>query len=165
MSNVAALCTRESQHAQLSSAELADCCSSIEMCCLCTLLAGYVVFVVVCAADDKVIVTASMTNGGNVMLIPSVTLSALTGDFSCPSDPLAPGKSMTCTHNGHSITQSDINNGKIVEATRFVGAPTAQGLSPVSGVQSITVFASDLSQFSVKVDIVNGQNFNRAGEV
>lgn len=80
--------------------------------------------------------TFVVTNAGNVtMTAIGVTDPTATG-ISCPLTILAPGASTTCTAS-HSVTQSDLDAGKIVNTAAVVGTPPSG--TPTVAVSSNTV--------------------------
>jgi hypothetical protein len=70
---------------------------------------------------------------------------------------------VTCTHAGHTITQADIDAGKLTATMIYTATPSAGGTA-ASTTQLLEVLASDQSQFSVGVAIVSGQLFTKPGE-
>jgi uncharacterized repeat protein (TIGR01451 family)/LPXTG-motif cell wall-anchored protein len=63
-----------------------------------------------------------VTNTGNVTMTGIAVTDANAASISCPVTTLAPGASMTCTGT-HTVVQTDINNGAVVNTAAVVGTP------------------------------------------
>jgi uncharacterized repeat protein (TIGR01451 family) len=92
---------------------------------------------------DTVSYSYKVTNTGNVTL-PTVSVDDPTiGSVTCPTPPspgLAPGDSVTCTaNNQHTVTQADVDAGKIVDTATADCADTRGLQCPPSGPSKVTV--------------------------
>ena len=86
---------------------------------------------------DTIAYTFVVKNTGNVTLT-SVALSdpMFGGAITCPKTTLAPAESMTCTGKTYTLTQADVNAGKVVNTATVTGTPPTG--SNVSGSDSTT---------------------------
>jgi uncharacterized repeat protein (TIGR01451 family) len=91
------------------------------------------------AAGTAVTYTFVVTNTGNVTLEPVVVADPLTGlsPISCPSGPLPPGSTITCTTT-YTTTPRDVTNGQIRNTATATGTPPG-GLSPVTSSSTVVI--------------------------
>ncbi|WP_426625742.1 beta strand repeat-containing protein [Leifsonia sp. McL0607] len=80
--------------------------------------------------------TFDVTNTGNVPLTNVSVVDGLSGSVTCPTTPLAPGATMTCTgDNPHTVTQADLIAGQVSNTGTANGTPPA-GVPPVTPATS-----------------------------
>jgi uncharacterized repeat protein (TIGR01451 family) len=76
-------------------------------------------------AGDTITFSFLVTNTGNVTLNPvTVDDPKLGGAITCPSGVLAPGASRTCTPKTYTLTQNDVNAGKVDNTATVTGTTT-----------------------------------------
>ncbi|WP_341925730.1 hypothetical protein [Nocardioides psychrotolerans] len=89
-------------------------------------------------AGDTITFGFKVTNTGNVTLNPVVVNDPLLGgaapNVSCPSGALAPGASVTCTSRTYTLTQADVNAGRVDNTATATG--TAPGGAKVTDPDS-----------------------------
>ncbi|WP_459969577.1 DUF7507 domain-containing protein [Nocardioides pyridinolyticus] len=76
-------------------------------------------------AGDKISYTFKVTNVGTVTLDPWSVSDPKVGAITCPTDPLAPGQSKTCTVASYTLTQADVDAGKVDNTATATGKPPA----------------------------------------
>jgi uncharacterized repeat protein (TIGR01451 family) len=121
-------------------------------------------------AGDTVTYSFKVTNTGNVTLNPVTVHDPLLGGSSpnvtCPTGPLAPGASVTCTDATYAFTQADVDAGKRENTATATG--TAPGGAKVTSSDSTTttiaaVPAIQLTLTGSAIDDVDG-NGHDAGD-
>jgi uncharacterized repeat protein (TIGR01451 family) len=98
---------------------------------------------------DKISYSYKVTNVGNVTLAKVSVSDPAIGSVSCPTPAapgLAPGASVTCTaDNQHTVSQADVDAGKIVDTATAGCQDTKGNACPTSDPSSATVTAVDPS--------------------
>jgi uncharacterized repeat protein (TIGR01451 family) len=80
--------------------------------------------------------TFTVTNTGNVTVTDLSVVDGLSGSVTCPTAPLAPGATATCTgDNPHTVTEADIRAG-LVSNTGTADGTTPAGVPPLTPVSS-----------------------------
>lgn len=74
-------------------------------------------------AGDQVTYTLTVTNTGNVTLNPVTVSDPLLGTITCPTGPLAPGATRPCTPKVYTLTQADVDAGKVDNTATTTGKP------------------------------------------
>jgi uncharacterized repeat protein (TIGR01451 family) len=93
---------------------------------------------------DKVGYSYSVTNSGNVTLATVSVADPTVGNVTCPTPPggLVPGDSITCTaDNAHTVSQADVDAGKIVDTATAGCTDTGSKSCPTSDPSTATVQA------------------------
>ena len=92
---------------------------------------------------DSVAYSYLVTNTGDVTLASVEVSDPSLGSVTCPvpADPgLAPGDSETCTADTlYTVTQADVDNGKILDTATATGTDTKGNLSPISDPSTATI--------------------------
>ena len=92
---------------------------------------------------DTIAYSYEVTNVGNVTLAVVAVSDPSAGGVNRPppaAPGLAPGASETCTaENAYRVTQSDIDNGKVVDTATATGTDTQGNTSPASTPSAVTV--------------------------
>ena len=88
-------------------------------------------------AGDTVTYSFKVTNTGNVPLNPVTVSDPKLGAITCPSGSLAPGADVTCTNKTYTLTQADVDAGKVDNTATATGTPP--GGPNVTGTDSVTV--------------------------
>ena len=96
-------------------------------------------------AGDTITYQFRVTNTGNVKLDPVTVSDPKVGPVTCPSGGLEPDESLDCTAVSYTITQADVNNGKVDNTA------TATGKTPGGG----SVQDSDSTTTPVQPTITN----------
>jgi uncharacterized repeat protein (TIGR01451 family) len=110
--------------------------------------------VVVTAAGQTVAYAFLVTNTGNVTLTdPTVAETAFSGTGTapaaeCPTGPLAPGASVTCTAT-YTVTQADVDSGSLTNTASASATPPGDTPAPVSDPSSATVSATPAPGLSI----------------
>jgi uncharacterized repeat protein (TIGR01451 family) len=95
-------------------------------------------------AGDTVAYSYLVTNTGNVDLTTVAVNDPAIGSVTCPSPPspgLSPGESETCTADAlHTVTQADVDNGRVVDTATATGTDSNGTVSPVSDPSTATIF-------------------------
>jgi len=97
-------------------------------------------------AGDTIAYAFTVTNTGNVTLDPVSVADPKVGPVTCPSGPLAPGASVDCTAPAYSLSQADVDAGKVDNTATATGTPpsgdpvtdsdsTHTPLSPQAGIK------------------------------
>ena len=93
---------------------------------------------------DVIAYTYEVTNIGNVPRPRSPSPIPLVGAVTCPAPAgsgLAPGASETCTaDHTHTVTQADVNAGRILDVAKATGTDPQGRQSPTSDPSTATVF-------------------------
>ena len=87
-------------------------------------------------AGDTITYSFAVTNVGNVALDPVTVSDPKIGAITCPSGALAPGATVSCTPKAYSLTQADVNAGKVDNTATASGTPPTG--SPVTDSDSTT---------------------------
>jgi uncharacterized repeat protein (TIGR01451 family) len=87
-------------------------------------------------AGSTIAYTFLVTNTGNVTLTSVGVADAKVGTVTCPATTLAPGASTTCTA-GYTLTQADVDAGKLDNTATATGTPPA-GLTKPTATDSTT---------------------------
>ncbi|HYF74779.1 MAG TPA: hypothetical protein VD864_18270 [Nocardioides sp.] len=74
-------------------------------------------------AGDTVTYDFLVTNTGNVTLNPVTVSDPKLGAITCPSGPLAAGASVSCTQKTYTLTQADVDAGKVDNTATVTGTP------------------------------------------
>ncbi len=90
----------------------------------------------VTAVGDTIAYSFKVTNAGNVTLTVVTVNDPNAVGISCPTTPLAPGATTTCTAT-HTVTQADLDAGTIDNTASVVGTPPNG--TPIAPVSSNTV--------------------------
>jgi uncharacterized repeat protein (TIGR01451 family)/fimbrial isopeptide formation D2 family protein len=92
---------------------------------------------------DKIAYSYKVTNIGNVDLKTVAVDDPTLGAVTCPvpaAPGLVPGASETCTANKtHTVTQADVNAGKVVDTATATGTDNQGGTSPKSPPSTVTI--------------------------
>lgn len=88
-------------------------------------------------AGDTVPYTYEVTNTGNVPLTGIVVADPVVGAVTCPAEPLAPGATLTCGPADHTLTQGDVDRGKVDTTATVTG--TAPDGKDVTATDTATV--------------------------
>ncbi|WP_107452485.1 GEVED domain-containing protein [Streptomyces sp. TLI_053] len=119
-------------------------------------------------AGETLTYTYTATNTGNVTLTDiTVTETSFTGSggapkVNCPAGELAPGASRTCTAT-YTVTQADVDAGKIDNAATATGTPPGGG-TPVTSPPATTTVTADrtpaltIAKSSDKQQLVAGED-------
>jgi trimeric autotransporter adhesin len=87
-----------------------------------------------------------VTNAGNVTLATVSVNDPTLGAVTCPTPAapgLAPGASVTCTANvAHTVTQADVDAGKVTDTATATGTTPDGTKSPVSAPSTVTIPAT-----------------------
>ncbi len=103
-----------------------------------------------------------VTNEGNVTITSIAVTDPKTSGVSCPVTTLAPGATTTCT-GSHTVTQSDLDAGKVVNTAQVTGTPpNGPALAPVSS-NTIDTPAVQQPLLSI-VKSTTAANFSATGE-
>ncbi|MCW2772381.1 MAG: hypothetical protein JWN91_707 [Nocardioides sp.] len=86
---------------------------------------------------DTITYTFKVTNTGNVPLNPVTVTDPKVGPITCPTGALAPGADVSCTPKSYTLTQADVNTGKVDNTATASGTPPTG--SPVTATDSVTV--------------------------
>jgi len=119
-------------------------------------------------AGDRINWTFDLTNTGNVTLTSLAVNDPLAGTVTCPTGPLAPGATVTCTAAPYTITAADVNAGFVKNTATASGKDpsgstvTSQPDSTTTPVQQSPAIALDKKVASV-VD-ANGDGRTDAGD-
>ena len=114
-------------------------------------------------AGDTITYSFKVTNTGNVTLNPVTVNDPLFGGASpnvtCPAGPLAPGASVTCSSKTYTLTQADVDAGKVDNTATTTG--TAPGGAKVTDDDSTSttiaaVPAIKLTKTASAIDDVDG---------
>ncbi len=113
-------------------------------------------------AGDKVTYSFKLTNLGNVALSPVTVTDPMVGPVTCPSGSVAPGASVTCTDRTYTITQADVNAGKVDNTA--VGKGTAPNGTQVTDSDSVSTVipASPAIAFDKTASAVGDSDSNGA---
>jgi uncharacterized repeat protein (TIGR01451 family) len=103
-------------------------------------------------AGDTVTYSFKVTNTGNVPLNPVTVSDPKLGAITCPTGALAPGASTTCTNKTYTLTQSDVDAGKVDNTATASGTPPTG--SPVTATDSVSVPVPALP--SIEIDKTAG---------
>ncbi|GAA1159111.1 hypothetical protein GCM10009606_41290 [Nocardioides aquiterrae] len=103
-------------------------------------------------AGDTVTYSFKVTNTGNVPLNPVTVNDPKLGAITCPSGALAPGADVTCTNKTYTLTQADVDAGKVDNTATATGAPPSG--PNVTGTDSVTVTVPSLP--SIYIDKTAG---------
>ena len=97
-------------------------------------------------AGDTIAYTYKVTDTGNVTLASVAVNDPSLGAVTCPtpaSPGLAPGASETCTANEtHTVTQSDVDAGKVTDTATATGTPPTGPTSPPSAPSTVTTLTA-----------------------
>ncbi len=74
-------------------------------------------------AGDTITYTFKVTNTGTVSLNPVTVSDPKLGALTCPSGALAPGDNVTCTPKTYTLTQADVDAGKVENTATAHGTP------------------------------------------
>ena len=85
---------------------------------------------------DTIVYTFLVTNRGTVTLNPVTVTDPKVGPISCPTGPLAPGLSVSCTPKTYPLTQNDVDTGKVENTATAHG--TLPGGPEVTDTDSTT---------------------------
>ncbi|MCW2845839.1 MAG: hypothetical protein JWN22_3755 [Nocardioides sp.] len=98
-------------------------------------------------AGDTVTYTFKVTNTGNVPLNPVTVADAKVGPVTCPTGALAPGANVSCTPKSYTLTQADVNAGKVDNTANATGTPPTG--SPVTDTDAITVLVPAVAALEI----------------
>lgn len=88
-------------------------------------------------AGDRITYTFVVTNTGNVTLSTITVNDPMFGAITCPTAPLAPGASATCTAAAHTLTQAEVDAGSLTNtASVSMTPPTGQDVTNVDSTTS-----------------------------
>jgi uncharacterized repeat protein (TIGR01451 family) len=87
-------------------------------------------------AGDTITYTFKVTNTGNVTLTNITVTDPKVGPVTCPSGGLEPDESFACTDVTYTITQADVNAGRVDNTATASGTPPAG--TPVTDTDSTT---------------------------
>ena len=96
-------------------------------------------------AGDTITYTFLVTNTGTVTLDPVTVTDPKVGPITCPATPLAPGVSVNCTPKVYTLTQNDVDTGKVENTATAHGTPpsgpvvedTDSTTTPIASLPSI----------------------------
>jgi uncharacterized repeat protein (TIGR01451 family) len=98
-------------------------------------------------AGDTVTYSFTVKNTGTVKLSQVQVLDPMVGPVTCPPTTLSPGASLTCAPRAYTLTQTDVDAGKVVN-TATVRATTGTG-TQVTGTDSVTVTVPEAPAITV----------------
>ncbi len=96
-------------------------------------------------AGDTITYSFVVTNTGTVTLNPVTVTDPKVGPITCPATPLAPGVSVNCTQKTYTLTQNDVDTGKVENTATAHGTPpsgpvvedTDSTTTPIASLPSI----------------------------
>ena len=74
-------------------------------------------------AGDTVTYTFAVLNRGNLPLNPVTVTDPLVGPITCPTGALAPGATINCSSSVYTLTQADVNSGRVINTATATGTP------------------------------------------
>ncbi len=74
-------------------------------------------------AGDTITYSFVVTNTGNVTLNPVTVSDPMLGTVTCPAGPLAPGATVTCSTVVYTVTQADVDAGRVDNVATATGVP------------------------------------------
>ncbi len=98
-------------------------------------------------AGDELAYTFLVTNTGNVTLTDVTVGDPLVGPVDCPTTPIGPGESVTCTAT-YVLTQTDIDAGEVVNTADATAVPPA-GVTPPSATDTLTTPVAAVASLSL----------------
>ncbi|MGC3994262.1 MAG: tandem-95 repeat protein [Propionicimonas sp.] len=116
-------------------------------------------------AGNTISYSFTVANTGNRDLTAvALTDNLLTG-VSCPATTLAVGKSMTCTANAYTVTQADVEAGKVVNTASVAASPpSGEGSAgSVTDSDKVTVTIAQTATLKIVKSLSSGNPF-RAGD-
>jgi uncharacterized repeat protein (TIGR01451 family) len=114
-------------------------------------------------AGDTIDYGYQVTNTGTTTLSGIGVNDNLIANVSCPSGPVAPGASVTCT-GSYTVTQADVDNGSVTN-TATATATDPQSHTVTSGSSSVQVLATGASS-SLSIDkSTTSTGYGQAGDV
>ncbi|MEI5672350.1 MULTISPECIES: DUF7507 domain-containing protein [unclassified Nocardioides] len=81
-------------------------------------------------AGDTIAYSFKVTNTGNLPLNPVTVADPKVGAVTCPTGELAPGASISCGPASYTLTQDDVNNGKVDNTATATGTTPAGTATP-----------------------------------
>ena len=123
-------------------------------------------------AGDTITYSFKVTNTGTVTLNPVTVHDPLFGganpSIACPTGPLAPGASVTCTSKTYTLTQSDVDAGKVDNTATATGTKPGGGTVSDTDSTSTTIVAGPailLDKTASAIDDVDGNGADAGDKV
>ena len=116
---------------------------------------------------ETVSYTFTVTNTGTVTLTNVTVADQLSGSVTCPTTPLAPGATMTCTgDNPHTVTQADLVAGTITNTGTANATPPAgvPAVTPATDTATTPVAGTAVGSISLVTTAIPGDE-NGNGDV
>ena len=97
--------------------------------------------------NGKITYSFKVTNTGNVALNPVTVSDPKVGSITCPAGTLAPGAAVSCTDKSYTLTQTDVDAGKVDNTATATGTPPSG--SPVTGKDSTSTIVPALPGIAI----------------